>query len=856
MPLHGAWLGDYRRSKRKALTSAVLVVLGTAMLVLILLAAQFKENTESLQEAMQTQLYETSARLRVALDEYETVIELMAIDIEENPDDPVEHYRFEAATAYEVMPGFQAINWVGPDGTIEIVYPPEGNAGALGANLNQVVPAAAAFQNALATGETHASEVLTLLQGGRGFALYRPVTWNGELVGVVNAVFKVEEFFGRFLGDQIGERYILRVLDDEQLVLETSDSSAVDKLDGIVARQEVGFAYQSWTLVLLPRDELINAYRSQFAGGILLTGVIVLILGVLTYVLILRHQRVKLSEKRFRDLSGLLPDMVIEADRDFVVTYMNKLAMDTLGYDSASLREGIDLLHILVRDDEIPLVRRQYEAIGPGRSMKQVRKILMRDGGLSSCDVTVGAIHDTNGGFSGVRCVVRDISDILDAERKLRRLATTNEVTNLPNRKLFLDILSFEFRKARNHNAGIWLVALDVDHFKEINEAKGHAIGDQFLRETGERLDRLCDKVGFVASMGADEFAVLITEQMDDERFNEFIGQVNAELNQPVPIDQDEPLKLGVSIGYAHYPEDADSAEQLFTHATAALYSAKAQGGGVQQGFTAEISSKLIKRKTREEELKQALVRDEFVLFYQPLVDARGGELVGAEALIRWQHPTEGLVGPFEFIPLAEELGLIDDIGAWAVRAATAQLADWNSIGHKLHVSVNVSAKQLDQGRLGMDVASALAEYKVHPSDLWLEITESLLMKDVDKATRTLDWLKQQGISIAIDDFGTGYSSLAYLNRLPIDVLKIDRSFVAPSGTSAGDTRVTESIIDLARNLSMDTVAEGVETVQQRNYLISRGCNVQQGYLFSRPIPAMDFELILQRGLEEIIEQD
>jgi diguanylate cyclase (GGDEF)-like protein len=460
------------------------------------------------------------------------------------------------------------------------------------------------------------------------------------------------------------------------------------------------------------------------------------------------------------------------------------------------------------------------------------------------------------------RCVRERTAQLEDAYRELEReiierrraeeAAYYDTLTGLPNRTLFQERLPHALALAERSGQMLAVMLLDLDRFKTINETLGHAEGDRLLREVAERLTGCVRRSDTVARFAGDEFALLLMQitHTDDvariarrtEDAVEVAQNVLRVLEPPFVSGQHE-LYLTASIGIGLYPNDGEDSQTLWKNANSALYRAKEQGGHNYQFYTADMNAKALQRLTLENSLRHALERDEFVLHYQPQVDIDSGQIVGAEALVRWQHPELGLVSPSEFIPLAEDMGLIIPLGEWVLRTACAQNKEWQEAGLPLmRLSVNLSARQFQQPKLAEMIARALSETGLEPEQLELELTESALMGNAETAIETLRQIKATGVRLAIDDFGTGYSSLSYLKRLPIDVLKIDRSFVCESTTAPDDAAIVMAIIGLAHNLKLKVIAEGVETEEQLAFLRLLRCDEIQGDLCSRPLAAADFK--------------
>jgi diguanylate cyclase (GGDEF)-like protein len=432
---------------------------------------------------------------------------------------------------------------------------------------------------------------------------------------------------------------------------------------------------------------------------------------------------------------------------------------------------------------------------------------------------------------------------------ELNHLAYHDALTDLPNRTLFEDRLTQALILAERNRQTLGILFLSLDGFKNVHDTLGRALGDRLLQKVAERLRSNAHRGETVARFEGDEFALLLTQIGGTEGGDvvEVIFQINESLKLPFVVGGHE-LFITTSVGITLYPDDGADAPTLLKNADAALYRAKEQGGDNYQFYTADMNAKAMKRLTLENSLRRALERNEFEVYYQPVLDTNTRKIVGMEALLRWRHPELGLVQPAEFIPLAEVTGMIVPIGEWVLRTACAQSKSWQEAGFApLALAVNLSARQFQQQNLSEVVVLILQETGLNPHDLGLELTESSIMKNAESAVRTLGGLKAMGVKIAIDDFGTGYSSLGYLKRLPIDTLKIDRSFVRDVTADPDDAALVMAIITLAHNLRLKVVAEGVETEEQLSFLHLLRCDEWQGYLFSKPLPVEAFEgLLLQ----------
>ena len=432
------------------------------------------------------------------------------------------------------------------------------------------------------------------------------------------------------------------------------------------------------------------------------------------------------------------------------------------------------------------------------------------------------------------------------AEQRLAQLAQYDALTGLPNRTLFQDRLAQAIARAHRNEGRLALLFLDLDRFKEINDSLGHEAGDRVLREAGARLRQNLREGDSVARLGGDEFTVILEDVADAEQVRGVAKKLQRAFVEPVAFAGRD-LFVTLSTGIALYPDDGADTDTLLKHADTAMYQAKNEGRDNFQFYAAAMSDAAHARLSMEGSLRQALERGEFVLHYQPVVRLASGEISSVEALLRWRHPHEGLLPPGRFISAAEQNGLIVPIGAWVLQEACAQTARWQAAGLRpLRVAVNISARQFRKPGLADTVRGALRAAALQPQWLMLEITESLLMENPAASGAVLEALKELGAHMALDDFGTGYSSLAYLKHLPLDVIKIDRSFVRDIPADADDAAIVRATIGLAASLGMLTTAEGVETREQLAYLQAHGCRYGQGFLFSPAVEADALAVMLR----------
>ncbi len=451
-----------------------------------------------------------------------------------------------------------------------------------------------------------------------------------------------------------------------------------------------------------------------------------------------------------------------------------------------------------------------------------------------------------DGSVAGLIGTIIDITERKQAEARVLHIAHYDELTGLPNRSMFHQRVGHALAQARRSAKELAILFIDLDHFKKINDTLGHEAGDRALKLIAERVRGCLRESDTVGRLGGDEFVVLIEELPRSESVAEVATKILTAVARPFPLDAGE-YHLTASIGISTYPGDSEDMQGLMKNADISMYRAKEQGRNNYQFYSVQMNVHTLERLALESDLRHALERDEFRLHYQPKVDIRSGRITGAEALLRWQQPARALVPPAQFIPLAEETGLIVPIGGWVLKAACLHNKAWLDQGlPRLTVAVNLSARQFAHASLLEDVARTLRDTKLAPASLEFEITESMVMRDPEHAVKLLGGLKKMGIRLSIDDFGTGYSSLNYLKRFPLDSVKIDRAFIQDLPGNADDAAITRAIIAMAHSLRLRVIAEGVETEEQLRFLRELGCDEMQGYLFSKPLPEDEFVRLLQ----------
>jgi diguanylate cyclase (GGDEF)-like protein len=434
-------------------------------------------------------------------------------------------------------------------------------------------------------------------------------------------------------------------------------------------------------------------------------------------------------------------------------------------------------------------------------------------------------------------------------QQQLEHQANYDALTGLPNRNLLHDRLRQAVYSQRNPRA-IAVVFMDLDHFKFVNDSLGHSVGDKLLKGMGERLRSVLREGDTVGRVGGDEFVLILNDQANEEVIFRAMQRISAKVAEPIDVEGKE-LYVTCSAGISLYPQDGPDVDTLLKHADAAMYRAKEHGRNNFQFYTSEMNDRVNERLSLEHALRRALERHEFLLHYQQKNDLRTGAIIGAEALVRWNHPEWGLVRPARFIPLAEETGLIVPLGEWVLGEACRQARAWMDSGLKPGVvSVNLSARQFRQEGLVRVVSRILEETRLDPSLLEFELTESMVMHNVEAAITTLQGLKSLGVALSVDDFGTGYSSLSYLRQLPVDTLKIDRSFVRDigAGENPDDGVIAQAIISLGHSLRLKVIAEGVETDAQLRFLKRHGCDELQGFLYGEAVAPADYAKLLERA--------
>jgi len=539
------------------------------------------------------------------------------------------------------------------------------------------------------------------------------------------------------------------------------------------------------------------------------------------------------------------------------ITYLNLVAEKLTGWrreeaTGQPLAEVFRIIDGATRErarDPMQMAVEQNRTVGLTANCVLIR----RDGFESAIEDSAAPIHDRSGRVIGAVIVFHDVSAARALALQMTHTAHHDVVTNLPNRLLLHDRITQSIALARRQKRPIAVLFLDLDHFKNINDSLGHGAGDELLQSVAKRLLSCVRGSDTVSRQGGDEFAILLPEITHAGDASACAAKILLALNASHSIATRD-LHISGSIGISLYPQDGADAETLIKNADIAMYHAKERGRGNFQFFESEMNLKIVERQTLESALRRALEQKEFLLHYQPVVNLETGEITGVEALIRWQQPGRALVPPSLFVPVAEECDLIVPIGRWVLQEACKQARAWQDAGLRhLRVAVNVSAVEFREPGFVDGVRAILSETGLEARYLELELTEGVLMENAKSSAAVLDELKAMGIHLAVDDFGTGYSSLSYLRQFPIDVLKIDQSFIRQITSNLDDSTIIAAIISMGKSLKHVVVAEGIETDQQRAYLQSHHCEEGQGYLFSRPVAASQLADLLRLNAKEAV---
>jgi diguanylate cyclase (GGDEF)-like protein/PAS domain S-box-containing protein len=569
-----------------------------------------------------------------------------------------------------------------------------------------------------------------------------------------------------------------------------------------------------------------------------------------------RMQEALFVEKERAQVSlNSIGDAVICTDNAGKITFLNVVAERMTGWSrqEAAHRPIAEVFRVLDATSREPIVNPIKHLVDHDRTVLLLsnRILVRRDRFEMSIEDSVAPIHDRDGQATGAVIVFRDVSAAHAMALQLAHSAQHDFLTGLPNRVLLNDRVRQAIVLAPRHLKTVALLFLDLDGFKHINDSLGHPIGDKLLQSVAKRLVNCVRSSDTVSRQGGDEFVVLISEMERPEDASLTANRMLHAVAEAHNIDQHD-LHVTTSIGVSIHPDDGLDAETLIKNADTAMYQAKENGRHGYQFFKPSMNVRAVERQSIEESLRRAMEHKEFALHYQPIINLKSGEICAAEALIRWTHPTRGLVPPGIFIPVAEDCGLILPIGNWVLHEACKQARLWQDAGLPLGtIAVNISAMEFRNEHFLEGVFAVLNDTGLDPRSLELELTESVLMKRAESTATILKTLRANGVQVAVDDFGTGYSSLSYLRKFPIDALKIDQSFIRQITTAPDETIIVTAVINMGRSLKLRVVAEGVETGEELEFLRAHQCEEAQGYYFSRPVASDQFAKLLKNGIPE-----
>jgi len=525
---------------------------------------------------------------------------------------------------------------------------------------------------------------------------------------------------------------------------------------------------------------------------------------------------------------------VVSTSRDNLIVVANGAFIDLVGRDIEEL-EGLNILELLERDELLPSIQ---ECIGMGKPWTENITLTASSGGECSFELRVSQLPD------GERLWIFNPHSKYDRNRD----AQFDRLTGLPSQFLFDDRAEQAVITANRHGKSVALLRMGLDHFNRVNEGLGHKHGDKVLKEIATRLKQTIRNSDTVARLGSDQFGFIMAITAIDDSIL-VAEKVLEAVNKPLKVDG-HTVSLTASIGLALYPDDGKDISSLLQHSESAMRHVKSIGGNNFHFFAAEMDQRARARIELENRMRRALKYSEFVLYYQPKVDIDSSRIVGAEALIRWLDPVKGMISPIEFIPVAEESGLIVPIGKWVLEEACRQNKEWHDLGlPPVKVSINMAAPQFRDRNIVAQVKEVIENSNLPAEYMEIEITESMLVGDIETVTEKLNGLRDMGVDIAIDDFGTGYSSLSYLSRFPITTLKIDRAFVHDLETNKNTAEIARAIIALSHGLDLEVVAEGAENAAHIDFLKEQGCNTVQGFFYSRPVDAEGFAELLKKGI-------
>lgn len=562
---------------------------------------------------------------------------------------------------------------------------------------------------------------------------------------------------------------------------------------------------------------------------------------------ILMEEKIRESEERYRTILEEMEEWYFETDLAGNLLFLNDILAKNLGHSREEVT-GMNFKVFFQQEDIDTIYNLFHQVYKTGEPVRNFPYEFVRsDGSRLSTESSIFLKRDSKGKAVGFRGVGHDITERKRAEEKIQYLATHDTLTGLANRTMFTQLLDHAIEAARRHKRQLAVLFFDLDRFKIINDTLGHEAGDKLLQEIAARLRKRLRAVDIIARLGGDEFVILIEEINNIQQIATVARTVLSLVMKPVTIMAQE-CRVTASIGISIYPKDGEDEQSLLKNADIAMYFAKEEGKNNYQFYSSTIKHQSIERLQIETNLRHALKHNEFSLHYQAKLNLKSGEITGVEALLRWHNPALGSVSPVQFIPVAEETGLIVPIGRWVLKTACTQNVAWQRQGlSPISMAVNLSLRQLTDEGLFDDITSALKDSGMVPELLELEITESMMMHDPERIGKVLSRIKDLGVRLAVDDFGTGYSSLSQVKNFPVDTLKVDRSFIRNIPENLEDKAITEAIIAMGKTLSLTVVAEGVETKEQMDFLQQHACDEMQGYYFSKPIVPDQFADLLSK---------
>ncbi|MFK2826934.1 EAL domain-containing protein [Bacillus sp. B190/17] len=560
------------------------------------------------------------------------------------------------------------------------------------------------------------------------------------------------------------------------------------------------------------------------------------------------EEEIRRSEEKYRLITENSSDLISVIDPEGSFRYVSPSHAAWLGHHLSELQSS-QLFHWVHEEDQSSL-RNEIELLSAKRrtSARVEFRIRTSKNKYKDMETRINPVWDEEGKVKKLVLVMRDVTERKKSERLIYHLAYHDTLTDLPNRRLFMNRLQKEVDQAKRSSSRLAVMFIDLDRFKHVNDSWGHESGDFILTEAAQRIQRALRSTDVVARLGGDEFTVLLTDAASTEEIERIAHRIQAHFQEPIEL-AGQIYTLTCSIGIARFPDHGKGADELLNKADTALYAVKERGRNGYAVFEASMEEKSLERILLENELRKAIHLEHFHIDYQPKMDISKDELIGMEALVRWNHPELGKIPPNQFIPLAEETGLILPLGEWVLRQGCRQNKEWQKKGYPpLKVSINMSVRQLAHPNIVDKIEGILKETELDPEWLELEVTESVFA-DIDHAADTLQSLRELGVHISIDDFGTGYSSFSYIKHLPVDTLKIDASFIRDIHQNEESQAIVQAVLALARTLGINVIAEGVENQEQLDILNADGCGQGQGFLFSKPLSNKDFEEYLKESI-------